>query len=149
MGLRPPGSGEVPSLASLPLTATMLLFHRNRIIKAVRTLNKGVIDLEANQTWKRARIHWVAVARYIGRTLLERRCSVRFSKPKTWGSGSPSQSDVGSSRQMSRPDIRKERLWPRRSLSLSWGSDLQSPSEERAAALGPPLRHRGFRGVRM
>ena len=43
-------------------TVQMLLAHRDIVIKAARVLGPGVIDLEANLTWKRAKTHDVPVA---------------------------------------------------------------------------------------
>ena len=56
--------------ATAASTAATILIHRGTVAKAARTLGPGIIDLEANQTWKWAKVHRVPVARYVGRGAL-------------------------------------------------------------------------------
>ena len=58
------------------------------IAKALRIFGPGIIDLEANLTWKRLKVHSVPVARYCAwaKAPPERRSSGRSSKRKTRGS---------------------------------------------------------------
>ena len=56
--------------ATAASTVATLLIHKGIVAKAARTLNPGIIDLEANQTWKWAKVHRVPVARYVGRGAL-------------------------------------------------------------------------------
>jgi len=47
-------------------TAEMALLYRHIIIKSARLLDKGIIDVEGNESWERLKIHTVLLVRYIG-----------------------------------------------------------------------------------
>ena len=44
-----------------------LLQHRDTIIRAVHTVDSGIHNFTANETWSRVKIHGVPLARYLGR----------------------------------------------------------------------------------
>ena len=68
-------------------TAETLLIHRDIVTKAARTLNPGIIDLEANQTWKWANVHRVPVARYVDRGALGTEKLHKELEAVSWGVG--------------------------------------------------------------
>jgi hypothetical protein len=51
-------------------TAVMALIYRDIIVNAARTVNKGVIDVEENESWERLKIHAVPFVRYMGKRTL-------------------------------------------------------------------------------
>ena len=51
------------SLPPNPCTAEMLMVHRDTVIRAARTLDPGIVDLELN----RVKIHGVPHERYVDR----------------------------------------------------------------------------------
>jgi hypothetical protein len=44
-------------------TAEMALLYRDIIIKAARSVGKGIIDVEGNESWERLKIHTVPLVR--------------------------------------------------------------------------------------
>jgi hypothetical protein len=44
----------------------MAFLYRNIIIKAARSGDEGIIDVEGNHSWERLKIHPVPVVRYMG-----------------------------------------------------------------------------------
>jgi hypothetical protein len=44
----------------------MALLYRDIIIKATRSVDKGIIDVEGNESWERLKIHTVPLVRYMG-----------------------------------------------------------------------------------
>jgi hypothetical protein len=47
-------------------TAAMVLIYRDLIITAVPTVEKGVINVEENESWDRLKVHAVPLVRYMG-----------------------------------------------------------------------------------
>jgi len=48
-------------------TAEMALHYRDIIITAARMVDKGVVDVEENESWERLKIHAVPLIRYMGK----------------------------------------------------------------------------------
>jgi hypothetical protein len=48
-------------------TAEMTMEYRDIIITAARTVDRGVVDVEENETWQRLKIHAVPLVRYMGK----------------------------------------------------------------------------------
>jgi hypothetical protein len=48
-------------------TAEMLLQYRDTVIIAARTVDKGIVDVEANESWGRVKVHGVPLERYVGK----------------------------------------------------------------------------------
>jgi len=48
-------------------TGEMALQYRDIIITAARTVDKGVVDVEENESWERRKIHAVPLVRYMGK----------------------------------------------------------------------------------
>jgi hypothetical protein len=48
-------------------TAEMAMQHRDIIIRAARTVARGAVDVEDNDTWERLKIHGVPLVRYMGK----------------------------------------------------------------------------------
>jgi len=59
--------GAITAITHPNETAEMALQYRDIIITAVRTVNKGVVDVEENETWERLMIHAVPLIRYMGK----------------------------------------------------------------------------------
>jgi len=59
--------GAITAITHPNATAEMDLQYRNMIITAARTVNKGVVDVEENESWERLKIHAVPLIRYIGK----------------------------------------------------------------------------------
>jgi DNA-binding PadR family transcriptional regulator len=45
----------------------MALLYRHIMIKAARLVDKGIIDVERNESWERRKIHTIPQVRYIGK----------------------------------------------------------------------------------
>ena len=48
-------------------TAEMAMQYQDIIITAARTVDRGVVDVEENETWERLKIHAVPLVRYMGK----------------------------------------------------------------------------------
>jgi hypothetical protein len=59
--------GTISAVTSELATAEMALRFKDLIITAARSVDKGVIDLQPNDTWTRLKIHGVPLKRYLGR----------------------------------------------------------------------------------
>jgi hypothetical protein len=59
--------GTITAITHQNATAAMAPIFRDAIITAVRTVNKGVIDVEENESWERRKIHSVPLVRYMGK----------------------------------------------------------------------------------
>ena len=59
--------GAITAITNQNATAEMAMRYRNIIITATRTVDKGVLDVEENETWGRLKIHAVPLVRYMGR----------------------------------------------------------------------------------
>jgi len=59
--------GTITALTYQNPTAEMALLFRDIIIQAARTVDKGIIDVEGNESWERLKIHTVRLVRYMGK----------------------------------------------------------------------------------
>jgi hypothetical protein len=59
--------GTITAITHQNATAAMALIYRDVIITAARTVDKGVIDVEENESWERLKIHAVPLVRYMGK----------------------------------------------------------------------------------
>jgi hypothetical protein len=62
--------GAITGFTSATCTADMLMLHRDVILKAARTLDEGIIDLELNESWCRLKVHAIPLLRYVGKGTL-------------------------------------------------------------------------------
>ena len=58
--------GAIIAITPPNVTAEMAMRYRDIIILAVRTVDRGVVDVEENETWERLKIHAVPLVRYMG-----------------------------------------------------------------------------------
>ena len=58
--------GAITAITHPNATADIALQNRDIIINAARTVDKGVVDLEENESWERLMIHAVPLVRYTG-----------------------------------------------------------------------------------
>ena len=66
MNARRNANGAITALTLQNATAEMAMQYRDIIITAASTVDRGVVDVEENETWKRLKIHAVPLVRYIG-----------------------------------------------------------------------------------
>jgi hypothetical protein len=59
--------GTITAITNQNATAEMALLYRDIIIKAARLVDKGIIDVEGNESWERLKIHSVPLLRYMGK----------------------------------------------------------------------------------
>jgi hypothetical protein len=59
--------GTLTAITHQNATAEMALLYRDIIIKAARSVNKGIIDVEGNESWGRLKIHTILLERYMGK----------------------------------------------------------------------------------
>jgi len=55
--------GGITAITNPNATAEMALQYRDIIITAARTVDKGVVDVEENESWERLKIHAVPLIR--------------------------------------------------------------------------------------
>jgi hypothetical protein len=67
MNARRNAMGAITVITHQNATGEMPLQYRDIILKAARTVDKGVIDVEENETWERLNIHAVSLVRYMGK----------------------------------------------------------------------------------
>jgi len=67
MNARRNAKGTITAIMHQTATANMALLYRAIIIKAARSVDKGIIDVEGNESWKRLKIHTVPLVRYMGK----------------------------------------------------------------------------------
>jgi hypothetical protein len=67
MNIRRNAKGAFTAITHQNATAVMALQYRDMIIMAARTVDKGVIDLEENESWERLKIHAVPLVWYMGK----------------------------------------------------------------------------------
>jgi hypothetical protein len=58
---------EITAITHQNATAEMAMRYHDIIITAVRTVDKGVVVVEENETWDRLMIHAVPLVRYMGK----------------------------------------------------------------------------------
>jgi hypothetical protein len=59
--------GTISAITRQKATAAMALIYRNVIITAARTVHKGVINVEENESWESLKIHAVPLVEYMGK----------------------------------------------------------------------------------
>jgi len=59
--------GAMTTIMHPNATAEMALHYRDIIITAARTVHKGVVDVEENESWESLKIHAVPLVRYMGK----------------------------------------------------------------------------------
>jgi len=67
MNARRSAKGTITAITHHNATAEMALLYRDLIIKAARSVDKGIIDVEGNESWERLKIHTVPLVRYMGK----------------------------------------------------------------------------------
>jgi len=67
MNAKSNAKGAITAITHLNATAEMAMQYCDIIITAVRTVHRGVMDVEGNETWERLKIHAVPVVRYMGK----------------------------------------------------------------------------------
>jgi hypothetical protein len=67
MNARRNARGTITATTHQNATAEMALLYRDIIIKAARSVDKGIIDVEGNESWERLKIHTVPLVRYMGK----------------------------------------------------------------------------------
>jgi len=67
MNARRNEKGAITAITHQNATAEMALQYRDIIVTAARTVDKGVIDVEENESWERLKIHAVPLAWYMGK----------------------------------------------------------------------------------
>jgi len=67
MNARRNAKGAITAITHQNATAEMAMWYRDIIITAARTVDKGVVDIEENETWERLKIHAVPLVRYMGK----------------------------------------------------------------------------------
>jgi len=67
MNARRNAKGTITAITHQNATAEMALLYRDIIIKAARSVDKGIIDVEGNEFWERLKIHTVPLVRYMGK----------------------------------------------------------------------------------
>ena len=65
--LRRNDKGTLAGLSTPFAPIDQLLAHRNTILRAALTVDPTVIDITANETWRRVKIHGVPLNRYLGK----------------------------------------------------------------------------------
>jgi len=66
MNARRNAKGTITAITHQNATAQMALLYRDIIIKAARFVDKGIIDVEGNESWERLKIHTIPLVRYMG-----------------------------------------------------------------------------------
>ena len=67
MNARRNAKGAITAITHENATAEMALRYHDIIISAVRTVDKGVVDVEGHETWERLKIHAVPLVRDMGK----------------------------------------------------------------------------------
>lgn len=65
--LRRNAKGTLVGLSTPFAPIEQLLAHRDTILRAARTVDPAIVDITANETWKRLKIHGVPLERYLGK----------------------------------------------------------------------------------
>jgi len=83
MNARRNAKGVITEMTQQNATAEMALQYRDIIITAARTVDKGVVDVEENESWERLKIHAVPLVRSWEKALKACRRCERSSKRRT------------------------------------------------------------------
>jgi len=65
MNARRNAKGAITAITHQNATAEMAMQFRDIIITAARTVDRGVVDVQENETWERLKIHAVVKARTV------------------------------------------------------------------------------------
>jgi hypothetical protein len=60
-------NATITAITQQTATAEMALLYRDIMFKAARSGDKGIIEVEGNEFWKRPKIHTVLLVRYMGK----------------------------------------------------------------------------------
>jgi len=63
MNARRNAKGTITAITHQNATAGMAMQYHDIIITAARTVDRGVVDVEENETWERLKIHAVPLVR--------------------------------------------------------------------------------------
>jgi hypothetical protein len=58
--------GTIMAITHLDASAVMVLIYRDFIVTAAITLDNGLIDVQANESWQQLKIHAVPLVWYMG-----------------------------------------------------------------------------------
>jgi len=67
MNARRNAKGTITAMMHQNTTTEVALLYRDMIIKAARSVDKGIIDVEGNESWERQEIHTVPLVRHMGK----------------------------------------------------------------------------------
>jgi hypothetical protein len=59
--------GAITAITYQNAMVEMAMQYRDIIITAARTVDRGVVDVDENETWERLKIHAVPLMRYMGK----------------------------------------------------------------------------------
>jgi len=59
--------GTITAISHQNAMAEMALLYQDIIIKAARSVDKGIIDVDGNESWVRLKIHTVPLVRTMGK----------------------------------------------------------------------------------
>src|SRR6266576_460067 len=65
--LRRNSRGTLAGLSTPFAPVSQLLAYKDTILRSVRTVDPGIVNITANETWKRVKIHGVPLVRYLGK----------------------------------------------------------------------------------
>jgi hypothetical protein len=66
MNARRNAKGVIMAITHQNATAEMAMRYQDVISMAARTVDRGVVDVEENETWARRKFHAVPLVRYMG-----------------------------------------------------------------------------------
>jgi len=67
MNARRNAKGTITAITHQNPTAEMAPLYRHIIIKAARSVDKGIIDMKGNESWETLKIHTVMLVGYMGK----------------------------------------------------------------------------------
>ena len=85
--------GAITAMTHQNTTAAMAMRYCDVIIMAARTLHRGVMNVEENETWERLNIHALPLVRYMGKAQKACRRCERNLKRRTRAYQSPASYD--------------------------------------------------------
>lgn len=65
--LRKNTRGTLAGLSTPFAPVEQLLLYKDTVIRAARTMDPTIVDITANETWRRVKIHGVSLSRYLGK----------------------------------------------------------------------------------
>jgi hypothetical protein len=63
------GNGTITAITHPNSTAEMVMQDRDTMIRVVKMVDKGVIDIDENGNWEWLKIHALALIRYMGKAI--------------------------------------------------------------------------------